>query len=145
LITFRLKDQFDRLHTYGRYRRAALLVIWGDRQGSEHLPAWHRVLTDSLADRLAGYHLRLLPVAHTQGAPFFIKGKIKQNFRDRMTAPVLLDWDGEFRSAYNPVQDRCNLFLFDETGDWVRMWTVSAPDSGSLPDILQDARDVTRP
>ena len=54
LVAFRIKDQFDRLHTDARFRGMPLLVAWGDRAGNDFRKLWSPVLTDSLAEDVAG-------------------------------------------------------------------------------------------
>jgi hypothetical protein len=140
LIPFRIKDQHDRLHTDARYRHAPLLVVWGDRKGSEYMAAWTTALADSLARPLARYRIRLLEVAHGKGAPFFVKGKIKGSFRDDGRGPVLMDWDGAFARAYACREDSCNVLLFDGESGFARGWVVAGRDGAELAAILDAAR-----
>lgn len=142
LITFRVKDQFDALHTDARYRRIPLLALWGDRTGSAFMNDWNSILCDSLVGELCGYRLRTVQVAHVKGAPFFVKGKVKGVIRDRGKAPVLMDWGGEFRKAYACREDHCNLLLFDRESQLVATWTVTGVDAALLAEILAAVRGV---
>ncbi|MCP4574271.1 MAG: hypothetical protein GY838_18065 [bacterium] len=136
LIRFRIKDQNDVLYTDARYRNAPLLVFWGDREGIENLGDWSPVLCDSLASELRGYRLRAVDVAHTKGAPFFVKGMIKKRLRAEGNAPVLLDWDGAFAKAYDCRKDQANILLFDRTARLVRIWAVAESDPATKAEIL---------
>lgn len=140
LIPFRLRDQHGALHTDRRFAGAPLLVGWGDRRGSDFLKQWSPLLSDSLETELRGYRLRRLDVGHLEGAPFFVKGKIKDTFRRDWPQPVLLDWEGVFAAAYACPGDSCSLLLFDRTGALSRRWTVAAPDSAALARVLAAAR-----
>lgn len=142
LLVFRIKDQFDALHTDARYRRLPLLALWGDRTGSDFVNDWNTVLCDSLARELRGYRLRTVQVAHVKGTPFFVKGKVKRVFRDRDDAPVLMDWGGEFREAYACREDHCNVLLFDRESRLAAAWTVTVLDAALLAEILAVARGV---
>jgi len=142
LITFRIKDQFDALHTDARYRWMPLLALWGDRAGSTYLNDWNTVVCDSLAGELRGYRLRKVQVAHVKGAPFFVKGKVKGVIRDRGKAPVLMDWAGEFSRAYACRGDHCNVLLFDRESRLVATWTATGVDAALLAEILAVARRV---
>ncbi len=142
LIPFRLKDQHDRLLTDARFGHAALLVLWGDRKGSEAMDAWAPLLADSLAAPVDAYRLRLLQVAHGQGAPFFVKGKIKRKFAAPGRGPVLMDWDGIFARAYGCAPDSCTVLLFGADGRLRARWTEAAPDSAAVARVLAAARSA---
>ncbi|MFN2370825.1 MAG: hypothetical protein ABR506_06670 [Candidatus Krumholzibacteriia bacterium] len=145
LVPFRLQDQRGRLHTDARYRHAALVVLWGDRRGAPAMDAWTPRLAEALAGPVAGYRLRILEVAHGQGAPFFIKGKIRGKFADPGRGPVLMDWDGLFARTYACVADSCTVLLFDPAGGLLRRWTVAAPDSARLAEVTAAARRAAGP
>ena len=144
LIPFRIKDQRDRLQTDARYRGAPLLVLWADRKGADVMDAWAPLLADSLAGPIAGYRLRLLEVAHGKGAPFFVKGKIKGKFAAAGRGPVLMDWGGEFAAAYGPVEDRCNVWLFDDEGRLVGAWNGAVGDSLLPAGLVSTVRGLAR-
>ncbi len=140
LITFRLKDQHDRLHTDARYRQAPLLVLWSDRRGADFMDAWAPLLADSLAAPLTGYRLNLVEVAHGKGAPFFVKGKIKGKFATPGRGPVLMDWDAEFARAYGCAADSCTILLFAPDGGPPARWTVGPVTGTTLGAILAASR-----
>lgn|GEM_PF-931506 len=140
LISFKLKDQFDRLHTDGRFRNAVLVVTWGDRRGSEYLENWDPALSDSLAAEIAGYRVRRLRVAHTKGAPFFVKGMIKDKMAKDPDRWTLLDWDGVFDQAYCCVEERANILVFDGGGRLINRWSASEADPVLLEEILAEVR-----
>jgi len=144
LISFRIKDQFDYLHTDGRYRNSVLLITWADRKGSEYLGDWNRALADSLGEEVRTYRLRMLSVAHVKGVPFFIKGKIKNSFKQDTDKPVLLDWGGEFAEAYTCQPDHCNLLIFDRSGLFVASYAVTAVDSSFRAEVVAEVRALTR-
>ena len=107
------------------------------------MEGWSRLLTESLRIELCGNQLRRLDVAHTKGAPFFVKGKIRNRFRENWPAPVLMDWKGKFRQAYNCPDDSCTILLFDAQGGLTRRWAVAAPDSFSAEKIMEATRKAT--
>ncbi|MFN2222276.1 MAG: hypothetical protein ACK2UH_06970, partial [Candidatus Promineifilaceae bacterium] len=73
LIPFRLRDQHDRLLTDGRFRIAALLVLWGDRRGADFMDAWAPLLADSLGEdeEAAGILDEALALVDETGERFF--------------------------------------------------------------------------
>lgn len=136
LISFKIKDQFDRLHTEARYRGAVIVVTWGDRKGSAFMASWGPALKDTLATEIASYRLHHLEVAHVKGVPFFLKGKVKGHFTRDPTAPVLLDWDGDFDQAYDCTADLCNVLVFARDGSMTGRWAVAQLDTSILAEIL---------
>ena len=144
LISFRIEDQFDRLHTDRRYRGSAVLVSWADRKGSDYLDDWNGALGDSLAAEVRVYRVRLLNVAHVKGAPFFVKGKIKSALRRDHAQPVLMDWGGKFAEAYACTPDHCNLLIFDRSGQLVANYAVTTADSSVITDVVATVRALAR-
>jgi len=142
LIPFKLKDQFETLHTDARYRRAVLVVTWGDRDAKDYLVPWRTVLEDSLTTEIQSYRLRTLGVAHTKGVPFFIRGKLKGVFREQYRWPILLDWDGDFAKAFACTEKSCNLLVFDVEGSFVRCWSVTEENPELLTEIVQVVREL---
>jgi hypothetical protein len=142
LVAFRIKDQFDRLHTDARFRGMPLLVAWGDRAGNDFRKLWSPVLTDSLAEDVAGYRLKVVAAAHAKGVPFFVKGKIKGSFPKDRDQWVLVDWDGVLDAAYAPVPERCNLLLFGRDGRLLRRWDVAEPSPDDVAEVLAAVRAV---
>ncbi|MFH1843030.1 MAG: hypothetical protein ABIF77_07455 [bacterium] len=142
LIPFKLKDQFERLHTDARYRRSVLVVTWGDRDAKDYLVPWRTALEDSLAPEIQSYRLRTLGVAHTKGVPFFIKGKLKGVFREQYGWPILLDWDGDFARAFACTEKTCNLLVFDEKGAFVQCWSVTDENPDLLTEIVRVVRGL---
>jgi hypothetical protein len=139
-ISFKIKDQFDRLHTDARYRGAVIVVTWGDRKGSSFMDNWSPALDDSLATEIKSYRVHHLEVAHVKGVPFFIKGKVKGHFSKEPEEYVLMDWDGEFNQAYDCTADHCNVLLFARNGKLIQQWAVTEPDPAILAEILAQTR-----
>jgi hypothetical protein len=144
LISFRIKDQFDRLHTDGRYRKSVVVVYWGDRKGSEYVDNWEPVLGDSLTAETKSFRVREISVAHVKGVPFFIKGKIKVYFSKDPDEWVLMDWGGEFDKAYDCTQDHCNVLVFGRDGRLRGHWALTESDPTALAKILALMRELLR-
>ncbi len=116
LINFRIQDQMGKLHTSGYFRNSVVVLFSGDREGSVFIKQWSPVLADSLAAEIKNYRVKFLPHAHLAGAPFFMKGTIRNRFSDDPAEWVLMDWDGEFRAAYDLAEDHCSIVVFDSQG-----------------------------
>jgi len=144
-ISFKIKDQFDHLHTDARYRGSVILVTWADRKGSDYMENWGPVLDDSLAAEIQGFRVRHVDVAHVKGVPFFLKGKIKGYFSKDPEEWVLMDWDGEFDKAYDCTEDHSNVFVFARDGKLSGRWAVTAPNPAALAEMLVLIRGLSAP
>ena len=71
LISFKIKDQFDRVHTDVEYRGNVLVIIGGDKGGAEFSDQWKRAIGESLSDELAFDEVKFLRYADMRGVPFF--------------------------------------------------------------------------
>lgn len=138
LLTIEGEDQHDRAMEPERYAGRPLLLLWGDRKGSEFMLAWSRALADAPADPTAAAPARL-DVAHTRGAPFFVKGRIKKRFRRDWSEPVLMDWDGRFARTYDCAEDSCTVLLFGADGRLTGRWTVAEVEPAVLAEIRRAA------
>jgi hypothetical protein len=116
LIDFLIKDQMDVLHTSGYFRESVVVLISGDRTGSTFMDQWSPVFLDSLAAEVASYQVKFIPHADLKGAPSFLQGMIKGKFSEDPAEWVLLDWDGEFKEAYDLALDHCSIVVFDAQG-----------------------------
>jgi len=116
LITFRIKDQFGKLHTSGYFQNSVAILVSGDRKGSDFIKEWSPVLADSLAAEVKSFRVKFIPHAHLEGAPFFMKGSIKGKFSQAPDDWVLMDWSGEFNQAYELAEDHCSILVFDRDG-----------------------------
>ena len=140
LIPFTIKDQHGAHHTERRFADSALLAVWADRRGSDFMMKWCSLLTDSLRTEIADAELRRIDLAHTKGAPFFVKGRIRDRFRRDFPDPVLLDWKGIFAKTYACAADSCTILLFDDQGKLARRWTVGDPNPVLSKEITEAAR-----
>lgn len=139
LIEFHIDDQRGGRHTAAGFTGRPLLVLWGDRKGIEFMKGWSPLLTYFLAAIPDSTRPERLDVAHTRGAPFFVKGKIKKRMRNEWDGPVLLDWEGRFREAYGCPADSCTALLFDAVGRLVERWTIGEPDPPTAEKIAEAA------
>ena len=61
-----------------------VVVVSGDRKGSSFIEQWSPALEDSLAVQVKNFQVKFIPHAHLKGAPFFIKGAIKDKFNNKL-------------------------------------------------------------
>lgn len=142
LVEFRIKDQFDVLHTSGYFRNSVVVVVSGDRKGHEFMGPWQTALADSLAPELETFRVKIIRHAHLKGAPFFVKGKIKSSFSRDPDQWVLMDWEGVFREAYDFREDYCSIVVFDSAGVRQLQLAVTVFDSEVFLRLLGRIREL---
>ena len=112
LLDFTIVDQFDVEHTDAEFVGHVAVLLWADREASDHAQRWERTLGHKLESQLAANSVVLRTVAHVQGVPGFVKGRVLDSFSDDPEHWALMDWHGEFRVAYDLEDDNCNLLVF---------------------------------
>ncbi len=142
LIDFRIKDQFDKLHTSGSLQGVVAIVVSGDRKGSGYMGDWVPVLTDTLAAEVNSRRVKIVSHAHLKGVPFFLKKSIRGKFSEDEKNWVLMDWKGEFRQAYDLAEDHCSILVFDRTGARRRQLAVREFDPEKFRGLLADIRTM---
>jgi hypothetical protein len=144
LIQFEIKDQFDRPHAERELQDRSVLVLCGDRKGSQYQSQWTTALRDSLRSRGYPESITLVEAADLRDVPFFVKGSVKQKFPREEAAWVLMDWKGRFAKAYDLQKDKCNIVLFDHSGVLVYETAVEDLSLPVLNEILEHAEAIER-
>jgi len=116
LLSFTIVDQFDVEHTEAEFAGSVTVLLWADRESSDHTGRWERTLEHKLEEQLATDSVVMRTVAHVEGVPGFVKGSVLDSFSDDPEKWVLMDWQGEFQAAYELEGDQCNLLVFGPDG-----------------------------
>lgn len=116
LISFKIKDQFDRTHTDQEFRGSILVIIGSDKGGVEFNDQWARAIRGSLSDAPGLDEITYLRYADVRGVHFFLKGMVKGKFPKEEEFWVLLDWKGRIAKAYQFRSDASNIVVFDRDG-----------------------------
>lgn len=136
LASFRLKDQFGKEHRIEFPRARPLLLVVGDRQGSEDVGGW----VPPLKERWA-HGADIVGVADVSAVPGFLRGRVTEGIRRQMPAyPLLLDFGGGVTEGLGCVRRAANVFLVTTNG------TVSVSAHGPVDDakLALLARTVDR-
>ena len=109
-VEFTLQDQYEKAVSLRRYEGRVLVLLASDKEGSSQNAAWIKVIRDKYADRLA-----VLGIANVSSVPFFLKGKIRNDFKKDGDS-ILLDWKGEVFRSYGFAKAVSNIVLIDGRG-----------------------------
>ena len=144
LIPFEINDQFDRPHTEKDFQDRSVLVLCGDRKGSQFQGQWMSALRDSLRSFGFSDSIALVEAADLRGVPFFVKGSVKRKFPKQDAAWVLLDWKGQLAKSYGFQKDKCNIVLFDHSGMLTYKTAVEELSMPVLEEILDHVAAAAR-
>ena len=111
LTSFQLPDQYGTNHSFSFPRNRPLILLVGDRRGSEEIDPWIEPLKKrwtQTAD-IAG-------LADVQGAPRFLRGRITDAIRKSRTKPLLLDFEGKVTETLALKKKTANIFVVSPDG-----------------------------
>ena len=138
---FSINDQYDHPIQLSSYRGKPVLVIYGDRKGSDYMSAWVQAVRPEL--KAAG--VKIIQAANLQAVPGFMEGFVKRKFLGKTangqpSGPVILDWNGQIASAYGFRDSVTNVYLIDAHG--ILRFSASGKGSPEEARPLADAINV---
>jgi predicted transcriptional regulator len=123
---FTLQDQFDRTVSLRQFAGRLVVLIASDNEGSAQNPEWIKAVRERCGERVT-----IQGIANVSSVPFFLKGKIRSDFK-KDEASILLDWKGEVFQVYGLAKGVSNVVLIDRDGN------LRHRESGpALPEAVQ--------
>ena len=107
---FMLQNQHEKTVSLKQYEGRIVVLIASDKEGKAQNPAWKKVIREAYGDRLV-----VQGVADVSSVPFFLKGKIRNDFK-KDGESILLDWEGEVFKVYSLTKGVSNVILIDKDG-----------------------------
>ena len=144
MISFELKDQFDRSYTPESWGDRVVVLFGSDRGGSSYNPLWAQALIDSLHDAPDLHGLQIAALADLRGVPFFLKAFVRGKFPREKDMAILMDWKGVFPKAYGFVADRSNILVFDRAGRLVYQAAEGDVHEQGMNDLLSVVSPLLR-
>ncbi|HMO63659.1 MAG TPA: hypothetical protein PKE47_00260 [Verrucomicrobiota bacterium] len=112
LASFRLSDQFGAEHRIEFPRSRPLLLVVGDRRGSEEVGGW----VPPLKERWA-HGADIVGVADVSAVPGVLRGRVTAGIRKELPDwPLLLDFEGRVTAGLPSVRRAANVFLVTTNG-----------------------------
>lgn len=118
---FNLQDQFDKDFRMKDFSGQVVLLVYGDRGGSDYFDAWRNPVIEKYKS-LTNAPLRIQSVANLNGIPEFMHAYVKKRFVEGSTKSnkspisVLLDWHGEIARLFGFQEHLANIYLIDRSG-----------------------------
>ena len=112
-----LEDQFKQKYSRDQFLGKVLIVVGSDREGSKYNEVWSRMIYDSLQSYNLADSVTFMAVANLEGVPRLLRGFVRGRFPKNGHPPILLDWGGEFNSAYQYQSGCTNIQLFNRDGE----------------------------
>ena len=140
---FTLKDQYDSTFTLSAHRAAVVILVGGDREGSQLMAPYVAALRTRFG---AGSAAVIRQFAQLRGIPFFMKGSVRGRFQSRRPdgsprVSVLLDWDGAIARRIGFAEDLANVYVIDRDGV-LRFAAAGRGEDAELSALLEAAASV---
>jgi hypothetical protein len=137
---FALPDQFGVTNQVRFPRGRPVLLILGDRRGSEQVAGWVLPLKQRW-----GHGADILGVADVSAAPGFLRARVTESIRRQLTDyPLLLDFAGVVADALHGEKRVANVFLVATNGV-VAAATNGAVDDAKLAALAREADRLVPP
>ncbi|HSA78361.1 MAG TPA: YtfJ family protein [Nitrospirota bacterium] len=125
---FTLQDQYDRTVALHGLEGRIVVLLANDREGSARNSAWQKAIIEKYGDSIT-----FLGLADVSSAPFFLKGKIKNDFKKNES--ILLDWKGEVFAAYGLAKKVSNIIVIDKQG-YIRYVNAGAATPAAIASLF---------
>lgn len=135
LISFKLKDQFKRKYTEAHFSDRIIILLEGDRVGSQYQNLWQEAIHDSLQRIGILDQTQIISAADLRGVPVFLKDFIRGKFPQERENWRLMDWNGILAKAYGFVSDKFNIIIFDRNHKVIHKVSVQELDIHELKKI----------
>ncbi|MBL9136343.1 MAG: hypothetical protein JNK85_10770 [Verrucomicrobiales bacterium] len=123
LSSFELADQFGTSHRYEFPRQKPLVLLVGDRKGSEDIDGWITPLKQhfSATADIAG-------IADVRGVPRFLRDRITAAIKKSRPVAVMLDYEGTVTDLLPCERKVANVFVFSPRGTLIEAVSGSVDD-----------------
>lgn len=111
LESFELPDQFGKVHAFRFPRERPLLLVTGDRKGSEEIDPWIAPLKQRWS-ATADIH----GIADVRSVPGFLEKRVTEAIRRSRPQPLMLDFDGKVTGRLPCESKAANIFVIGTDG-----------------------------
>ena len=139
-----LTDQYDHEFRLDDLRGSVVVLIVGDRTGSNYMSAWTRGIRARY--RAQEYpQLKIVPVANLASVPGFLHGFVKKKFFSKdpshPASPVQLDWQGTVARCFGFHDNLTNVYVIDREGS-LQYEASGKGSEAELEGLIQDLKGL---
>lgn len=140
LIDYEIQDQFGFVHRSADVAGTVVVLIGGDRGGSQFTGDWGKAIQEALGDHPRYGQITHLAHADLRGVPFFLKKMIREKFPQDPDRWVLMDWKGVIAKAYDFTAKSANVLVFAPDGTLAHHAAGEEPDDATLDEVITALR-----
>ena len=133
---FELKDQYNKSFALKFPREKAIVLVFGDREGSQQIESWVRPLVEKYQT-----DIDIQGVAELSAVPGLAQGIVRRIMKNQVKYSVMLDWKGDVSKSYGYQKGKANLFVIDKNGKIIAKATGAAT-KGELENIFRDINGI---
>lgn len=108
---FTLEDQFGRKTTVKFPASKAVILVFGDREGSSQVEGWVRPLYSRFGDRVF-----IFGIAELSAVPWVARPIVRGIIKNKSENSIMLDWSGKIAKSYGCEKGKANVFLINRDG-----------------------------
>lgn len=121
---FTLADQFNNQTSVKFPAGKPVVLIFGDREGSEQIEGWVRPLYGKFTDQIY-----IFGIAELSAVPRVARPVVRRLIKSKSKNSVMLDWSGAVSEAYDYEKEKANVFVIDKNGNIVAEKNGAASES----------------
>jgi hypothetical protein len=106
-----LRDQYDAAQRLTFPATNVVVLTIADKKGSEQIDGWVAALRARYAGRMD-----LRGLADVGGVPGLLRGKVRKNFQEARSYPVMLDWSGNVCAQFGFQPGLANVLVIARDG-----------------------------
>ncbi len=140
-LEFVLPDQFEQEWAWEKHWKGKhTVMVLSDRSGSDYTNNWTKPLYERFKDRV-----QFVAIADVSSVPGFIKGLVRDKFKEAFTNSILMDWEGDVCEYYMMQSGLPNVLYLDAKGI-VRLHTWGKGSKDHLDAFATNVeRSLSRP
>ncbi len=126
---FTLEDQFGNKIGIKFPSNKVVVLVFGDRKGSEQVEGWVRPLYEKYTDQVY-----IFGIAELSVVPWAVRPVVRGIIKSKSKAPVMLDWTGKVAKSYGCEKGKANVFVVSKEGKVIEV-KRGAANSGGLNNL----------
>jgi hypothetical protein len=133
---FTLEDQFGNKIGIKFPSNKVVILVFGDRKGSEQVEGWVRPLYEKYTDQVY-----IFGIAELSVVPWAVRPVVRTMIRSKSKTPVMLDWTGKVAKSYGCEKGKSNVFVVNKEGHVieVKRGSANANALNSLYSVINSA------